>query len=40
MWLDMQGASNWDWNPPNFMLDMVSNRSAILATCQFGDYNI
>ena len=23
LWLDMQDASNWDWNLPNFTLDMV-----------------
>ena len=24
VWVDMQDASSWDWNPFNFMLDLVS----------------
>ena len=29
VWLDMQDASSWDWNPPKFTLDLVSYRSDI-----------
>ena len=29
VWLNMQDSSSWDQNPPNFMLDLVSYRSAI-----------
>ena len=29
VWLDTQDASNWNGNPSNFTLDMVSNCSAI-----------
>ena len=25
---DTQDVSNWDWNPPNFTLDLVSYHSA------------
>ena len=31
VWLDTQDTLSWDQNPPNFMLDMVSNCSAISA---------
>ena len=27
LWLDTQDARSWDRNPPNFTLDLVSNRS-------------
>ena len=33
IWLDTQDASNWDRNPPNFTLDLISNSSAISTTC-------
>ena len=29
VWLDMQDASNWGQNPPNFKLDLVSYSAAI-----------
>ena len=32
MGLDIQDISSWDQNPPNFTLDLVSYRSAILVT--------
>ena len=28
VWLDTQDAWSLDWNPPNFTLDLVSDRSA------------
>ena len=28
VWLDTLDAWNWDRNPPNFTLDLVSDRSA------------
>ena len=31
VWLDTQNDLSWDRNPSNFMLDMVSNRTAISA---------
>ena len=32
VWLDTQDASCYDRNPPNFRLDVLSNRSAISTT--------
>ena len=32
VWLDTQDVSCWDRNPPNFMLDMLSDCSAIPLT--------
>ena len=32
VWLNMQDALSWDWNPPNFTLDLVSYFSAISTT--------
>ena len=32
VWIDMQDASSWDGNQPNFTLDLVSNSSAISVT--------
>ena len=32
VWRDTQDTSSWDWNPPNFTLDFLSNHSAILTT--------
>ena len=29
VWLDIQDASSWDQNPPNFILDWVFYRSVI-----------
>ena len=34
VWLDMQNTSSWDWNPPNFMLDLISKH---LTTLPAGD---
>ena len=31
VWLDTQDASSWDWNLPNFTLDLITNCSAISA---------
>ena len=37
VWLDTLDALSWNWNPPNFTLDLVSYRSATVNIRQLGN---